>query len=50
MAPTLPTELLRDRIGRPGLAPVSVILSHRPEPADSLKSLIGFIRSAVEGA
>ncbi len=31
----------------PDLSPVSVILSHRQEPAESLKSLIGFIRSAV---
>lgn len=38
-----------DREELPDLSPVSVILSHRSEPADSLKSLIGFIRGAVEG-
>lgn len=39
-----------DREGLPDLSPVSVILTHRPEPAESLRSLIGFIRSAVESA
>jgi len=39
-----------DREGLPELSPVSVILTHRPEPAESLRSLIGFIRGAVESA
>jgi hypothetical protein len=34
----------------PDLAAVSVILAHRADPAESLRSLIGFIKVAVESA